>query len=281
MPLFLRKKQEIPDMPLDYESDSYGNRIVMIPVDQILPNPSQPRKTFDQVDLVNLADSIRQHGLLQPISLRISSKSEGSTTTYICIAGERRLRAFKMLGRSHIPSILVATSPSTSAELAIIENIMRKDLNLFELAGALATLIEKYGMTQEELALKLSTSQSNIANKLRLLRFSPDEQGSILHYGLTERHCRAILRIQDQPLRADCISFVGENALNVSETEEYIDSLSAPVKSSKAVKKAYNSKDFCRFLDKRVSLMQKKGLLVTSEIEESDSEYKVVIMIAK
>ncbi len=275
-PFFRSKKKEKNNLLVES-----AGQVVMIATERIFPNPAQPRNRFDEVDIVALADSIRQHGLIQPISVRKSSKSEFPNEKYYVVAGERRLRAFKMLGKEEIPCLLVDTSPLQSAELAIIENIMRKDLNLFEYAAALAMLIDKYELTQEELAAKMSTSQSNIANKLRLLRFTPEEQQLILEKKLTERHARSLLRISDPATRLAAASYIGENGLNVKKAEEYIDRLLLPPQKSEKTPRPYDAEAVCHTLAKTLAFVSKKGISAESERIESESEIRFVIRIPK
>ena len=165
------------------ESTAGLDRIHKIAVCRILPNPAQPRKYFDSGETLRLADSIRTHGILQPLCVR-KPVSTGDLHdfdgVYELIAGERRLRAAKLLGLAEVPCIIVEADSLRSAELAIIENLQREDLNIFEEASAIAALIHMYGLTQEEVAAKLSASQSYVANKLRLLRFDEEEQRRIL-----------------------------------------------------------------------------------------------------
>lgn len=256
-------------------------QIVMIPVESILPSPAQPRKHFDEVDIVSLADSIRQHGLIQPITVRRAPKSFCEKPKYICVAGERRLRAYKMLGREEIPCILADISSSHSAELAIVENIMRKDLNMFEYAAALETLIETYELTQEELAIKMSTSQSNIANKLRLLRFSPREQAIILESSLTERHARSLLRLNNRELREKAAFYVAEHNLTVKETDRYIDALLSPLPEKKKKSDNYCADDFCKTLDKTLAYVKKRGVAASAERLDYETEIQFLIRIPK
>lgn len=144
------------------------------------------------------------------------------TCQYELIAGERRLRAAKMLGLRQVPCIIVDVNDALSAELALVENMLRENLNMFEQAEAFAHLAEKYSLTQEEIASKMSLSQSAVANKIRLLKLQAQERGLIMEAGLTERHARAFLRVTDGPLRESCIQTVIEKRMNVSETDKYI-----------------------------------------------------------
>ena len=258
---------------------------VLIPIQDIALNPHQPRKTFDQVEIVTLADSIRQHGLLQPISVRYCDIDENYDTTYVLIAGERRLRAMQMLSYSEIPCRIVDITAKEAAELAIIENIMRKDLTMFELADAFSLLLTEYDLTQEELGKRLSTSQSNIANKLRLRRFSEEERALINCYALTERHARAILRISDDETRLKIIHYVGFHHLSVKATENYVESI--VMKEPKPPKKRirYSHSEAYSYLratiDKPLSKLIKSGLSISSEEIETESETQIIITIPK
>ena len=158
-----------------FSKEKVINKVVSLPVDKIVPNPAQPRQNFAEEDLRELADSIRENGVLQPITVR-----RGADGGYELISGERRLRASKMAGRAEIPAILVDSSSRQSAIYAILENIQRRDLDIFEEAKALQMLIHEWGVTQEEAARKLGRAQSTIANKLRLLPLGEEERRFIL-----------------------------------------------------------------------------------------------------
>ena len=205
------------------EENELSERIIQIPADSIRPNRSQPRANFDNNSMIRLADSIRRYGILQPLSVRRAE--DGDSYDYELIAGERRLRAAKMLGLFTVPCIILETDERTSAELAIIENLLREDLNIFEQATSFRRLIEDYGMTQEELARKMSMSQSTIANKLRLLKLTYQEQKLILDLSLTERHARALLKLDDANDRIAVITAASEDRLTVQATEELIDKI--------------------------------------------------------
>ena len=175
-------------------------KLVKLPVSRILPNPAQPRKDFDQAALESLAQSIKENGLLQPVTVR---RENGG---YTLIAGERRLRACKLAGLKEIPAIVTECAPEDSAVLALLENLQRKDLQTFEQANALVNLLREWHITQEEAAKRLGISQSYLANKLRLLKLSPEEQSEILEYKLTERHARALLRVDDGQPAAEAVA---------------------------------------------------------------------------
>lgn len=229
--------------------DKKNLRILNIDTERILPCPfsSESGAQRDDVDIVALADSIRQHGLISPITVRRKSFSSPeddlhyAEETFEIIAGERRYLAMKMLGKESIPCIIIDADDAESAQVAIVENIMRKNLHMFEYAQAIDSLLKTYGLRQEELAVKMSTSQPNIANKLRLLRFSSTEREIILQSGLTERHARAVLRIKDDVKRLETLRLIAAEGMDLKETEAYVEEIvtkkkDAPDKSALANK---------------------------------------------
>lgn len=194
--------------------------IEKVSLDYIEKNPFQPRYHFDKQQLQELASSIKQYGILQPIILKKISSKE-----YIIIAGERRFRAAKIAGLSEIPAIIRDFDENEMAEIAIIENLQRENLNYFEEAEGFKNLIEKFNLTQEEVAKKVGKSQSLVANKLRLLRFTPKVMKEISTEILTERHLRALLRIANEEEQLATIGKIYENNLNVKQTEELINGM--------------------------------------------------------
>ena len=199
-----------------------SEQVLQIKVDEIRPNRAQPRAKFDQNSIIRLADSIRRYGILQPLTVRRSDPED--SCSYELIAGERRLRAARMLGYLTVPCIVKGVDDEASAELAIIENLLREDLNIFEEAYGFRKLIENHHLTQDEVAKRMSVSQSAVANKLRLLRLGYEEQQLILENNLTERHARALLRVDDPVKRLKLLKSIIENRLNVSASEAYIES---------------------------------------------------------
>lgn len=192
--------------------------VIYVSPSSITPSPVQPRRNFDTAALEALADSIRRVGVLCPLLVRRTQ------TGLELIAGERRLRAALLVGLESVPCILRDAEPDECARLAIIENLQRENLNMFEQAQAIRSLAETCGMTQESIAESLSCSQSYVANKLRLLRLEPDERQRILDGGLTERHARALLRLEGE-LRAEALDTVERKHMNVAATEEYVERL--------------------------------------------------------
>ena len=198
------------------------SEIMQVSVSKIIPNPNQPRKFFAEDGILRLADSIKQHGIIQPLVVRQCGEY------YELIAGERRLRAAKELGLDTVPCVISDINEEKSAEVSIIENIIREDLSIFEQASAIEALIDTYNLTQEQVAEKLSVSQSFVANKLRLLRYNNEEREIILQNNLSERHARAILRIFDHEMRVNVLKQVVNKGLNVAKTEELVSSLINP-----------------------------------------------------
>ncbi len=259
--------------------------ILSIPVNEIKPNPNQPRKTFDWDDLEELAQSISSNGLLQPVTVR-----EICTGRYELIAGERRLRACKMAGMAQIPAIVSNVSEEKSAVYAVIENLQRKDLHFFEEARAIERLNHNFGMSRERIAKKLGKSPSAVANKLRLLNLPEDIRKIIVQNGLTERHARAVLRLPEYNLMKEVVDAVIENSFNVSETEMLVSKLleeNAPViidipeKKPKSIKIFHDVKLFINTLDHAVMTMRKNGIDANSFRRETNNYTEYVVRIKK
>ena len=260
----------------------YNKKVIEIPARKIRPNKTQPRQTFYEEDLRSLSQSISNNGLLQPLTVRKLKNDE-----YELIAGERRLRASVMAGFTKIPCIVMKCSDKDSAIFALIENLQRKDLGMFEEARGINRLIRKYGITQEQAAIQLGKKQSTVANKLRLLRLSYDEQDWIIQAGLSERHARALLKIQDEESRKEALSHIIAENLNVKETEKYISSLL----DKKKVQPLHNNvdkkivvKDVRRFVNtisRAVDTMRMSGIDAVSNKEETDDYIEYTVKIPK
>ena len=200
------------------QSERVVNSVLSLPTAAIQPNPAQPRAYFDDYALAQLAVSIQQNGIMQPLIVR--KTAEG----YQLIAGERRLRAAKLVNLETVPCIVLEREDSDSAVLAIMENIQRADLNYLEEALAIKRLIDHYGLTQEDAASRLGIAQSTVANKLRLLRLRSEDKAMVLKYGLNERQARALLRLPEE-LRETAIREIYLKQLNSSQTDRYIEQL--------------------------------------------------------
>ena len=205
---------------------------------------------------------------------------------YRIVAGERRWRAARMAGLDRVPCIIREMDVPTQMEIALVENLQREDLNIFEEAAAIAALINLYGLTQEEVAAKLSASQSYVANKLRLLRFGDAEQKLILEKKLTERHARALLRISDEKERRTALETVIERGLNVAETEEYITRLVDTAKQEKppVQKRTAMVRDvriFYNTIDRAVDIMNRAGIDAKTQKRDLGDTWEVTIRIPK
>ena len=283
---FKKRKEDVrpnrAEIFTDTSDVSECGTLASLPVSEIDPNPGQPRRYFDGEALMSLSESIRSYGILQPLSVTYDASSK----RYTLVAGERRLRAAKLLGMEVVPAVIIDADPKKSEELAIIENIQREDLNIFEEARAIASLITKYGMTQETAAEKLSVSQSYVANKLRLLKLSSDEAGMILEAGLTERHARAILRLKETEKRCAALRHIISRRLNVAMSEEYIDRLvlAGDAKkdrtSGQIVKMGIKDiKLFCNSIDRAVDTIKRAGVPVSTSRTDAPDRTEITICI--
>ncbi len=253
-------------MALTKTKEKAVNSVVLIEIDQIHLNPAQPRMTFSQDQLRVLADSIRENGLLQPITVRKNFRG-----LYELISGERRMRAYSLLGYREIPCIVIEKSDRESAVLALIENIHREDLDMFEQALALKKLISEWNVTQEEAALKLGMAQSTLANKIRLLKLSYEEQQIILENNLTERHARALLRLDDEISRLKVIKEIIAKNLTVAQTDKYITNLGKSKKNQKRVHIIKDLRLFNSTINKAVKIMKEAGIrTVVNQKEYTD-----------
>ena len=194
-----------------------GNRLDLA-VDQILVNPDQPRKVFDEEELEELSSSIGEFGVIQPLIVKKDSSGK-----YFLIAGERRLRAAIMAGLTKVPVIVREADEKEVALIAIIENVQREDLNYMEEALAYRRLMDEFQLTQADIAKKVGKKQSTISNKIRLLMLPKEDQLLLARYHLTERHARALLKIEDDEIRLQMIRRIGEHNLNVKQTEKLIE----------------------------------------------------------
>lgn len=257
--------------------------IVNIDIGAIRPNRSQPRASFENNATIRLADSIRRYGILQPITVRIANGGDEKRIFEI-IAGERRYRAAKLIGMRNVPCIIMTADDKKSAELALIENLLRENLNIFETARAMKKLIEEFKLTQDEVAKKLSMSQSAVANKLRLLRYSDEEETLILENRLTERHARAILKLNDPEERKKTILVVIRSHLNVSATEAYVDKLLEEKdciieRSGKKIPIIKDIRLFYNTLDRAIDVVKNAGVDISSKKKEDENGILIEISI--
>jgi len=252
-----------------------SSRVRYIPINTVRPNPQQPRRSFDETALRELADSIRAYGILQPLTVR----DRGGF--YELVAGERRLRAARIAGLREVPCLVAEVGEEDAALLALIENLQRRDLDYMEEAAAIARLIGRYGLSQQQAADKLGKSQPAIANKLRLLRLAPPVIGCLRQYGLTERHARTLLRLTDPEQQLAAARHMGQRGLNVAQAEQYVDALTAENRTAPPQRRpTYIIKDVRMFLnsvERGVRLMQSAG--VGAEVGRRDTEEEILLTI--
>lgn len=252
-----------------------SSRVQYISLSRIRPNPQQPRCSFDEEGLQELAASIRSFGILQPLTVR---KVGGD---YQLIAGERRLRAARIAGIGQVPCLIAEVGEEDAGLLALIENLQRRDLDCFEEAEAIAKLIRRYGLSQEQAAEKLGKSQSAIANKLRLLRLNEAAQQTIREQGLTERHARALLRLTDEEEQQAALEIITRKKWNVAQTEEYIERRLGEIQTQPARRRAtYVIKDVRLFLnsvERGLKIMRTAG--VDADTERNDTDDTIVLTI--
>lgn len=244
-----------------------------IPIITISPNPNQPRKFFDSQALEELAASIKEYGVLQPITVR------KIRCGYELVSGERRLKASRLAGLETIPAIIINADPDKSAILALLENLQREDLSFFEIAEGYQRLIREQGMTQEDIAQKLGKSQSTVANKIRLLRLSPIVRKIIREYNLTERHARALLNL-DQDKQLAAVKTICENNLNVRQTEDLVSKLLKDKTQANQTVKITGVRDsriYTNTIKQAVELMKENG--IDAQMEKSDFDWGIQYII--
>lgn len=255
--------------------------IIYIPINKIRQNAYQPRKIFNQDSLIELSESIREFGVLQPISVRRIGED-----LYELVAGERRLRASQLAGMTEIPAIVVDITDTESAVLALIENLQREDLNFIEEAEGYYNLIKEHGFTQEELAIRIGKKQSTIANKLRLLKLSDEVKQRLIKEGLTERHARALLKIDDEDIQKKVINEVVNKNLNVKKTEELIDKYANinqkyKIKENKLISKYKWNINTKIIINTIKHIMEKNGIEATYGQNETEEYLEIIVKIPK
>ncbi|MGI5936469.1 MAG: ParB/RepB/Spo0J family partition protein [Oscillospiraceae bacterium] len=265
--------------------------VVYLPVDEISPNPAQPRRNFQMEGISELADSIRQYGIINPLSVRLRGGR------YELIAGERRLRAAKLAGLREVPCIIMDVNMEESSLLALVENLQRRDLDFIEEAEGISRLIRIYGMSQQEAARRLGKSQSAVANKLRLLKLPSDVLEGLRDAGLGERHGRALLRLKGAEQQREALNYIIEHGLNVAAAESYIDSLldkpkpePTPETGPAAERKSHSQKTMFVLKDVRIflntlfhglNLMRQGGINAQIDKKETENELILTINIPK
>ena len=247
-------------------------RVVFLPARAIRPNPAQPRKIFCPEAMTELAESIRRHGILQPLSVRRVGLN------YELIAGERRLRAAQLAGLTEIPCIVMNMDEQESAVAAMIENLQRQDLDFIEEAQGISLLMARGNLSQEQAAKLLGKSQSAVANKLRILRHSPEILTALREAKLTERHGRALLRLKTDGEKLAAIEVIEREGMSVARTEKYIESL---LVQQAVPKPRTNVSTFLNNLTQSLARIQSSGIPAVSERRETDSQIVLTITIPK
>ena len=261
-----------------FENKKTENKILLIPQGDILPNPNQPRRRFDYDELEGLAQSIRANGILQPLLVR--QLDDGK---YELVAGERRLRAARLIGLTKLPCIVNEISESESAVFAVIENLQRQNLDFFEEAEAIALLMSDYRLSQEELCKKLGKAQSTISNKLRLLKLSEEMRFKISRAGLTERHARTLLSLTDEVQRARALSIIIDRHLTVSESESLVEQMLRKHETPKRqiLKGFKDIRIFINTLNNAVDTIRRAGIDADSIKTETDEYVEYIVRIPK
>ena len=251
-------------------------RVVFLPARSIRPNPAQPRRTFEEGALAELTDSVRQHGVIQPLSVR---RVGGG---YELIAGERRLRAAQAAGLGEIPCIVMTMDDTESGLVALVENLQRRDLDFWEEALALERLINTFQLSQEECARRIGKSQSAVANKLRLLKLPSAVLELLRDSGCSERHARALLPLELPDLQMHAAKVVVDGQLTVAQTESLVQQLRSPPPNKPAPKRTFVVKDvrlFLNTLNRSMALMKSAGVDAHCQREDREDEIFLTIRI--
>ncbi|WP_257351714.1 nucleoid occlusion protein [Pseudalkalibacillus decolorationis] len=262
------------------EEYSGNEEVLQIPIDEIVPNRYQPRTVFIDERIEELSQTIKTHGIIQPIVVRRHDHQ------YEIIAGERRYRAVQKLGWPTIPAIVKAFNESQTASIALIENLQREELSAIEEATAYAKLIELHGLTQESLAQRLGKGQSTIANKLRLLKLPDLVQHALLNKEITERHARALISLKTPERQEQILTEIKEKGLNVKQTEERIKRMLETEKEAKKPKPKRKSvsKDTrlaMNTIRQSIDMVHQTGLSIDTQEEDLEDYYQITIRIPK
>lgn len=305
LPLLKRPEKAHAHAKVNFGRNAFG-KVVFLPTDELAPNPMQPRRQFDETALQSLAESIRQHGMLQPVTVREADSRPYPENirgaSFEIIAGERRWRAARMAGLEKIPCVIRRADRRESAELALIENLQRRDLGFFEEAEAIRTLLLMTSLSQAEMAARLSLSPSALSNKLRLLRLTQSERQLIAENELGERHARAFLKVRDESLRKKAILQTITDGLSAAETEALADRLNSeqtsfsepeqeapapeqtvkhPPKRRQRISLIRDVRFFFNTLDRALSLLEEAGYCAEQQKQETETGYEIRLFIQK
>ncbi|MBQ3604389.1 MAG: ParB/RepB/Spo0J family partition protein [Clostridia bacterium] len=255
-----------------------AGQILLVEQENIARNPNQPRMHFDYDELSSLAESIRHNGLLQPLTVRPADDG-----TFELIAGERRLIAARMVGLARIPCIVMNVDDEKSAVFSLIENIQRQNIGFFEEAAAIERLINVFGLSREDISKKLGKAPSTIANKLRLLSLNSSAREKIIKSGLTERHARALLRLEDDKQQARALSIMADKHLTVAESEQLISRMLGrkPINRKMPLQSVKDVRLFVNTLNHAVDTIRKAGIDADSVKSETEEYIEYVVRIPK
>lgn len=252
-----------------------SKKILDIPLKNIKVNPLQPRQKFKEEELLSLKESICQFGVLQPIT--VQKKNNG----YEIVMGERRFRAAQMAGLTCIPAILTVSGEKTTAIMALVENLQRVDLNFFEEAQGIQRLISIHNMSQKDVGKTLGKNPATISNKLRLLQLPLKIRKSILDASLSERHARALLKLESEENQERALNKIIENKLTVKKSEEFIEKLNQIPKKKKKIKRVFSTQIYINTLRYAYKEIKKTGIQASFHKNETDEYIEVVVKIPK
>ena len=305
LPLMKRPAKAPAHEKIVFGKSAFG-KVVFLPTDELAPNPMQPRRQFDENALQALSESIRRHGILQPVTVREAEPKPYPENirgaSFEIIAGERRWRAARMAGLEKIPCVIRRADRQESAELALIENLQRRDLGFFEEAEAIRTLLLMTSLSQAEMASRLSISSSALSNKLRLLRLTQNERQLIMENDLGERHARAFLRIRDESLRKKAILIAISDGLSAAETESLADRFNSEqtafsdekgepkeemqqevpnTKRRQRISLIRDIRFFFNTVDRALSLLEEAGYRAEQKKQETENGYEIRLFVSK
>lgn len=254
-----------------------ADEVKQLPLDQIVPSPFQPRTVFDEERIDELLQTIKTHGVIQPIVVRVRDG------IYEIIAGERRFRAVKKLGWETIPAIIRDFNDSQAASIALIENLQREGLTAIEEAIAYQQLIELHQLTQESLAQRLGKSQSTIANKIRLLHLTEPVKQALLERKITERHARALLALDSEELQVKVLEDIISKELNVKQTEARVEFYKEAnkIKKSKRIFFGKNVRLALNTIRQSVDMVANTGMQIKTDEKDYEDHYEIIIRIPK
>ena len=258
-------------------ADKDINKIITVPVDMVQPSRYQPRLKFDEEALQELADSIKENGLIQPITVRQINDH------YEIIAGERRYRATRIAGFNEIKCYVLSPSEDQAAQMALVENVQRENLSAIEEAKSYLQIMRQASMTQEQVAQKIGKSQSAVANKIRLLNLPQEIQDAVVEGKITERHARALLSAPEEKQK-EAFHHILKKELNVRESEAYIETLNLPEKVHKRQKTqgfSRNTQIAINTINQSVKMIDKLGIKVSVETQDTDQEVRMIVHLPK